>query len=511
MMISRITVVLTVLFALLLPVFSMAVTIDQFTVPASDSNLYSVVGPDGNLWIAESGDNKIVRMTADGVITEFAIPAPHSHPMGITSGPDGNIWFTENDGNKIGRITTSGSISQFSIPTGGSHPVGITSGPDGNLWFVESSGNKIGRISASGIITEFSVPTSNSFPYSITSGPDGNLWFVEWNGNKIGKVTTTGSISEFSLPTKGAAPYNIAQGPDGNIWFTEWDGNKIGKITTAGSIVEFALPPAHSKPSNIAAGPESSLWFAQPGVNQIGQITTGGVVNEFDAALSGRSTPGVTLGPTGNLLVTAAGPAAAGAQNAGQVSQVSLTPMNSKSFSDVSSSYWAVDYIGAIYRAGITYGCGRNDYCPSSNVTRAQMAAFVIRAMFGENFGYTQIPYYADVPSSDYFFRYIQKMRDMNVTATTGNYNPNDSVTRDEMAAFLVRAGQSQAGLSTENFSYTRTPYFGDVPSTDLFFKYVQKLKDLGITTVSGSYGGTQNVTRDQMAAFLARTFLGMK
>jgi hypothetical protein len=60
-------------------------------------------------------------------------------------------------------------------------------------------------------------------------------------------------------------------------------------------------------------------------------------------------------------------------------------------------------------------------------------------------------------------------------------------------------------------FSYTLTPYFSDVPSTHGFFKYVQKLKDDRITAVSGTYGVDNIVTRAQMAAFLARAFLGME
>lgn len=180
------------------------------------------------------------------------------------------------------------------------------------------------------------------------------------------------------------------------------------------------------------------------------------------------------------------------------------------SFDDEQNNVYA-PYIEAIKTAGVTQGCGNNIYCPSSNVTRAQMAAFIIRAMFGETFTYTTTPYYADVPSTDNFFKYIQKLRDLGITVTTGNYSPNDSVTRNQMAAFLARATQSKAGQDTENFTYTTAPYFSDVPATDAYFKYVQKLRDKGITTMTGVYNATSYVTRDQMAAFLSRAFLGMQ
>ncbi len=143
------------------------------------------------------------------------------------------------------------------------------------------------------------------------------------------------------------------------------------------------------------------------------------------------------------------------------------------------------------------------------------MADYIIRALYGENFTYTQEPYFTDVLASDYFFPYIQKMKDLNITTMSGTYMPGDFVTRDEMAAFLVRARQIKTGQGTENFSYTSAPYFTDVPATDYYFTYVQYLKDNGITTGCGNgvYECTPDstidyVTRDQMAAFIARAFL---
>jgi hypothetical protein len=73
------------------------------------------------------------------------------------------------------------------------------------------------------------------------------------------------------------------------------------------------------------------------------------------------------------------------------------------------------------------------------------------------------------------------------------------------MAAFIIRAKYK------ENFTFTSTPYFGDVPSNHTFFKYVQRLKDDGTTAVTGTYSIDSYVTREQMAAFLARAFLGMQ
>ena len=118
-------------------------------------------------------------------------------------------------------------------------------------------------------------------------------------------------------------------------------------------------------------------------------------------------------------------------------------------FSDVSSSNWAYNYINTIYNAKVTVGCAQDNpstpenerlYCPDSSVTRGQMAAFIIRAKYGENISYTTTPYFSDVPSTHGFFKYVQKLKDDGITSVTGTYNVDSVVTRAQMAAFLARA-----------------------------------------------------------------------
>jgi len=162
-------------------------------------------------------------------------------------------------------------------------------------------------------------------------------------------------------------------------------------------------------------------------------------------------------------------------------------------------------YIYAIYTEGITVGCGSGLYCPSNNVTRGQMAAFIIRAKYGETFNYTATPYFSDVPADHIFFKHVQKLKDDGITVLNGTYMVDDIVPREQMAAFIIRAKYG------ETFSYTTTPYYNDVPDTNTFFKYVQKLKDDKITTTTGTYMASPYVSRDQMAALLGRAFLDME
>jgi len=50
-------------------------------------------------------------------------------------------------------------------------------------------------------------------------------------------------------------------------------------------------------------------------------------------------------------------------------------------FNDVGTGHWAFQYIEALYSTGMISGCGGGNYCPSSNVTRAEMAAFLAKLL----------------------------------------------------------------------------------------------------------------------------------
>jgi len=302
--------------------------------------------------------------------------------------------------------------------------------------------------------------------------------------DSVGNVFVAGYTESTNFPgTTGGAQPSHAGGYYGEDGFVTKFNSSLTSILQStylgGSRDEYVYSIAIDSVGNVfVAGNTDSTNF--PGTTGGAQPSLGGPYGDFDAFVAKLD------------------------------SRLAASPL----FSDVPTGYWAYDYIKAIYNAGITRGCAQDNtdtpqnerqYCPEDSVTRGQMAAFIIRAKYGESFSYTTTPYFTDVPSTHTFFKYVQKLRDDGITVVSGTYGVDTPVTRGQMAAFIIRAKFG------ENFSYTTAPYFSDVPSTNTFFKYVQKLKDEGITALTGTYGVDNIVTRAQMAAFLARAFLGMQ
>jgi hypothetical protein len=48
-------------------------------------------------------------------------------------------------------------------------------------------------------------------------------------------------------------------------------------------------------------------------------------------------------------------------------------------FTDVPAGYWAAAWIEELAKQGITSGCGANTFCPGTQVTRDQMAVFLVK------------------------------------------------------------------------------------------------------------------------------------
>ena len=163
----------------------------------------------------------------------------------------------------------------------------------------------------------------------------------------------------------------------------------------------------------------------------------------------------------------------------------------------------------------VTRGCNppANDrFCPDDSVTRGQIAAFVVRAL-----GLSEIdhPGFVDVPGGSTFATDIGKLATAGITTgcnppSNDRFCANDPVTRGQIAGFLVRA------LALSEIGH---PGFVDVPSGSTFATDIVKLATAGITRgcnppANDRFCPEDPVTRGELAALIHRgmaaTDLGM-
>jgi subtilisin family serine protease len=178
-------------------------------------------------------------------------------------------------------------------------------------------------------------------------------------------------------------------------------------------------------------------------------------------------------------------------------------------FSDVPLGSLFYDEIGKLSARGVTLGCGNGNYCPNDPVTRQEMAAFILRSLGEFNPPMPPSQRFTDVPPGNQFYNFIDRLAVLNITlgCTPDHlmYCPADPVLREQMSAFILR------GLG--EFSPPTPPMqrFNDVPPSNQFYNFIDRLAVLNITlgcSVSPPlYCPGSAVTRAEMAAFLVRAF----
>jgi sugar lactone lactonase YvrE len=190
----------------------------------------------GNLFVADEGNNKIRKITSTGVVTTLAgngnggyidgtvTVATFNRPYGIAIDRIGNLYIADSGNNKIRKITTTGIVSTLA----GGETAGVTDGPVlsarfrlpsgiavdviGNVYVADLLNNKIRKISPAGIVSTLAgsgvqgvidgTNTVASFddPNGVAVDEIGNV-FVTEGSNKIRKITITGySINPIVLP-----------------------------------------------------------------------------------------------------------------------------------------------------------------------------------------------------------------------------------------------------------------------------------------------------------------------
>jgi hypothetical protein len=158
----------------------------------------------------------------------------------------------------------------------------------------------------------------------------------------------------------------------------------------------------------------------------------------FEPSIEAIAADGVTGGCGGGRFCPT-DPVTRGQMAAFLVRALGLTATSDIRFSDVGSSHPFVHDIDRLATAGITGGCGGGRFCPSNPVTRAQMAAFLVRAL---GLTATSGIRFSDVGSSHPFVHDIDRLATAGITGGCGGgrFCPSQAVTRGQMAAFLQRA-----------------------------------------------------------------------
>ena len=184
-----------------------------------------------------------------------------------------------------------------------------------------------------------------------------------------------------------------------------------------------------------------------------------------------------------------------------------FTVYEGRDFADVPHDHPFYVFIGKLSARGITQGCDANNYCPNALTTREQMAALIVRSLGEFNPPTPAQQRFNDVPPDNPFYNFIDRLAALNITSGCGNNNfcPSSPVSREEMAALIIKAlgefnpptpaTQRFADVPPSNIFYNFIDRFAALGITQ------------GCATSPPRFCPNDPVTRGQMAVFLTRAF----
>jgi RHS repeat-associated protein len=295
------------------------------------------------------------------------------------------------------------------------------------------------------------------------------------------------------------SPRNLLAGGEGMAY--QYDGR--GLRTTAmqipaGSPAVLDIAP----PSGPAAG-GTSLTITGANFSAATTVTIAGIaatIANWTPTKLTVTTPPASAGTLATIVIT----------NPGNPS-TSTVNGHIYDFSDVPSGNPTYPFVITMARNGITSGCAPGTFCPNNPVLRSQMAIFLLRAKHGGS--YVPPPatgtMFDDVPIGSFGAAWIEQLAREGVTggcqANPPLYCPNASVTRAQMAIFLLR---TKYGSAYQPPPATGT-VFGDVPAGGVPNNFIEQLAREGISGGCQAspplYCPNASITRAQMAIFLVR------
>ena len=187
----------------------------------------------------------------------------------------GNVYIADSSNQRIRKVNAAGIISTFvggAVNDGGLAPLGHLNSPGGvardnagNTYIADSGNNRVRKVASNGIITTVAgtgvagysgdggAATSAQLNYPIGLALDaaGNLYIADFGNYLIRKVNTSGVIS--TVASQGH-PYAVALDGAGNLYSADPENECIWKMNTSGGISNLA-----GKMSSITAIPAMAV------------------------------------------------------------------------------------------------------------------------------------------------------------------------------------------------------------------------------------------------------------
>ncbi len=212
------------------------VTITGLT-PALSSPSGIAVDGSGNLYISDTGNSRVVEITAAGVGSAISTGSVNlSSPRGVALDQSGDIFVSDTGNNRIVEITAGGVAAALTITVSSgsatlSSPLGLAVDVTGKLYIADSNHNRIVTVAAgstTGVVVSILGGVTLSHPQAVTVDRMGNVFIADGSNNRIAEIDTSsnGTVLYIGSETLNV-PTGVALDVFGTVYIADFFNNRV--------------------------------------------------------------------------------------------------------------------------------------------------------------------------------------------------------------------------------------------------------------------------------------------
>ena len=283
----------------------------QFQYPTA-----TAIDGDGNIYVSDKSNHRIQKLDKDGAyVTQWSTgvgDGQQYYPYGIALDSAGNVYVADPYNNRIQKFTTAGVYvkSWGTLGNGNGefqYPYGVAVDGDDNVYVADTNNVRVQKFSADGsYLAQWS--TAPVSPDQITLDGAGNIYVVDKTNAKVQEFTAAGAPLD-QWGTGGSDegqflnPAGVAADEDGNVYVADTDNNRIQKFGCQSGYT-LTITKAGTGDGSVVTDPVSTTFEAGAVVTLTATADGQSTFDGWDGALSGTTNP-ATLTVDGNKTVTA--------------------------------------------------------------------------------------------------------------------------------------------------------------------------------------------------------------
>lgn len=295
---------------------------DAETAKATFSDPFGIaVADDGTVYVSDAGEsNRIRKISPEGIVTTLAggsegfadgagPQASFNTPSAIAIDADGNLYVADTGNNRIRKINPEGVVTTVAGDGTAGHadgpaaqarfngPIGVAVDANGNLYVADTYNDRIRKVSTDGQVATVAGAGQPGYadgsaatamfdtPCGVVVTHDGSLIVADTGNRRLRKITVDGNVSTVQANTDLSRPIGLAATHDGFLYVTDLDHARVAQVAPDGST--HVVASQFNQLSSVAINPKTYDLYVTDSANYLVHKLT----QQNDASAQSTSTP----------------------------------------------------------------------------------------------------------------------------------------------------------------------------------------------------------------------------